>query len=607
MDLKKIIFDKKKYKYYKIAGVVIVVVLFLWFLVIYPFITFKGYENQVEKAARRYFELNDNQLPTGTRIKTLSVQELFDQAYLQDDFYVPLTKSPCSITESWVKVRREDGEYKYYTYLKCGVISSVVDHKGPEITLNGEEEITLDRGATYEELGVKSVVDNSDGKLNVDDVKIDASDVDMNTPGTYEVKYSINDSLNNKGEATRKVKVVSRLENVVKEDTGDSGVYSGNVTNNYMMFSGMLFRILGVDGDNVKIVAEQDVSNVNYDAIDKWLDYYYEHIPSDSRKYIVKNKYCNMTLTDENVASVTDCDSYTKEANVSILSATDLNKATAADGTNYLYPQSMSWIRNEKNENEAYTTRSFYYGTTTKYMSFNKNYNLGVRPVLTIKGDSLIVNGDGSFENPYSIGDFTKGKAKDKVNTRQSGEYISYSGMLWRIVDAQDDGTTKVIADATLSNNGVFVTARYDTDDEVNVYNPKQNGNVGYFINNNTTEYIDMDYFVNKEIEVPIYKKAIKYGNESSTKKYKVRLAAPDIYEMFTAADFHAQNTSSYWFINSSRRENTKAVMAEIGTVLYGDLYNYANYGVRPVGFLDKNCTIVRGDGSYNNPYIISK
>ncbi len=599
---------KKLIKYLKIAGVVIVVALFLWFLVIHPLLTFRGYEKDIENAAKRYFELNESELPTGARVKTLSVQELFDQAYLKDDFYVPLSKRPCSITESWVKVRREDGEYKYYTYLKCGVISSLVDHKGPEITLNGDEEITIDRGSEYEELGVKSVIDNSDGKMSVDDVTIDSSDVDTSTAGTYEVVYSATDSLNNKTEVVRKVRVVSRLENVVKEEAGDAGVYTGLNPNNYIYFSGMVFRIVGLDGDNVKIVAEQDVSNVNYDAIDEWLEYYYEHISSKSREYIVKSKYCDMKTTDENISSIRECDSYTKSINVSILSASDINQATDANGDNYLYPNSISWVRNEADDKNSYATRNYFFGTVNKFMSFDKNYNLGIRPVITIKGDTLVVSGDGSQSNPYSIGDFTRGRADDKVNTRQSGEYISYSGMLWRIIDPEEDGTTKVIADTTIySNNNSPITTYYETDDEAKIYNPKQNGNVGYFINNRIPEYLDMSYFVSHEIEVPIYKRAIKYGEESSTEKYEVRLSAPNIYEMFTATDFNSKMMKSYWFINSSQRENTKAVMAEIGTILYGDLYDYEAYGIRPVAYLDEDCVIVRGSGTFNDPYIISK
>ena len=50
--------DKKKMKkYLKLAIVIVVVVLFLWFLILNPLLTFKGYEKQVEDAAKRYFEI----------------------------------------------------------------------------------------------------------------------------------------------------------------------------------------------------------------------------------------------------------------------------------------------------------------------------------------------------------------------------------------------------------------------------------------------------------------------------------------------------------------------------------------------------------------------
>lgn len=597
--------NKKIVKYLKLAIVIAVIALFLWFLVINPLITFRGYEKDVENAAKRYFEINERELPTGTRIKTISVQELFNQSYLKEDFYVPLSKKPCSITESWVKVRKEDGEYKYYTYLKCGVIASLVDHNGPEITLNGNDEITIDQGEEYKEQGVKSVVDNSDGKMDIKEVEIDSSEVNTKETGTYEVKYTAKDSLNNKTEKIRKVKVVSRLENVVKKATNDTGTYTGINPNNYMYFSGMLFRIIGIDGNNVRIVAEQDVSNVNYDAIDEWLEYYYSHLTKESKKYIVASKYCDTTSTDDTIATTKEC-SNTDKKEISILSASDINKVGPVS-ENYLYPNSISWVKNSKNEKESYAVRNRFYNTNAQYMSFDKNYNFGVRPVITIKGDALVINGNGTQKNPYSIGDFSYGNTNDKINSRYTGEFISYSGMLWRIIETESDGTTKVIADTTVYNNGERVNTFYDTDAKAKIYNPNQSGNVGYFINNEATKYIDTKYFVNKEIEVPIYKNNIKYGEETTTKKYKVKLSAPNMYEIFSAFDFNSETMKSYWLINSSRAQYTKAVISDIGVVMYGILYDYDEYGVRPVGYLNKNCVIVRGEGTRDNPYVITK
>ena len=139
-------------------------------------------------AAKRYFEINSNELPTGKRIKTLSLSTLYSKSYLENDFYVPYTSNVCDQTDSWIKVRNNNsGEYEYLVYLDCGVLQSSIDHTGPEIKLNGSEEVTIGLGSKYKEEGVKSVVDNTDGKLDVKDVVIKGN-VDTSKVGTEEVE-----------------------------------------------------------------------------------------------------------------------------------------------------------------------------------------------------------------------------------------------------------------------------------------------------------------------------------------------------------------------------------------------------------------------------------
>ena len=305
--------NKKTIKYLKLLIVVIIAVLLLWFLVLKPLYNFNKYEQELESAARRYYDLNSTELPTGNRVATVSMQTLFHKAYIKEDFYIPYTKEPCDLKESWVKVAKVDGQYKYYTYLKCGALKSKVDSKGPDIKLNGSEEITIDLGEKYEELGVKSVVDNYDGKMETSKVTIDSSKVDTSKIGTYEVTYTAIDSLKNKTKTTRTIKVVSKLKNAVNKATQDTGYYTGLKANNYVRLSGMIFRIIGVEKDNVRVVAEEDVANVNYSGITTWLDdYYMNHINEYAKKLLVKNKYCNMKATEETL-NTTECTSYTDE------------------------------------------------------------------------------------------------------------------------------------------------------------------------------------------------------------------------------------------------------------------------------------------------------
>lgn len=593
---------KNKLRLIRLTITVVIVGLFVWFLVLSPYMTFKQNENEMVKAAKRYYEINLDKLPTGTRISTVTLQTLSRESYIDKDFYVPFSKEPCSITESWVKVKHTNSGYKYYAYLECGVLKSTTDHKGPTITLNGKDEITINKDEKYEELGVKKVVDNTDGKMDVKDVTIDSSKVDTSKIGTYKVTYTALDSFKNKTEKVRTVKVVQELEHTIKKDTNNTGVYTGAIENNYIRFSGNLFRIVSVENGNVKIVAAEDVSNVNYSGLDQWLEYYYDHLADSSKKYIVKTKYCNDKVTD---TTTKKCSSYTKEKGVYILSLEDVNNSTdSSTGESYLYSSTIVWLANTKTDKESWATRSVFFDTSDKYSSFSKNYNLGIRPLITIKGSNLITSGTGTENDPYQIDDMKTGKTDENLNTRYSGEYIEYSNMLWRIVEVEKSGAIKVISNSNVPIAGEKRIS-YDSSITNRIYNPNQKGNVGYAINQKVADTIDEKYFDKTEIEVPIYKKLAKYNKETTTKKYKVKFHAPDMYDLYTA-----QNNSllsGYWLLNSSQNQDVVYMISPIGAVYNTGVPDSNTAGIRVIGYLNKNCKIVSGKGTEERPYKIAK
>ena len=117
MDKKKIAFN------IKFIISLIIVGLFVWYLIISPMMKFHDNEKQMINAAKRYFEINSNELPTGKRIKTLSLSTLYSKSYMKDDLYVPYSNKVCNQTNSWVKVKKNaTGEYDYLVYLDCGIL-----------------------------------------------------------------------------------------------------------------------------------------------------------------------------------------------------------------------------------------------------------------------------------------------------------------------------------------------------------------------------------------------------------------------------------------------------------------------------------------------------
>lgn len=585
-----------------------IVVLFVWFLVIYPMITFHNNEKELENAAKRYYELNSNQLPIGERVKTLSLSVLYKGAYLKHDFKVPYTNKMCSVEKSWVKIKKVDGEYKYYVFLDCGILKSSIDHKGPDIKLNGSNKMTINVGSKYEEPGISSVVDDNEGKMKTEDVTI-KSNVDTSKIGTYQVTYTAYDSLLNKNVVTREVRVVKTIKGVVKKDLGSASNYVGSPDNNYVRLSNMLFRIYGLKNNNVVLVSNEDVSNVNHTKIEKWLDeVYYKHLTNESKKMIVKSKFCNMNI-DESSLNTTECNSYTTSRYVYIPSIVEVNKADSNEN-NFMKPLTMSWLANKKDEKNAYLTRNIFFGDDfgKSYLAYSATDNYGVRPMFLIKGNSLITDGNGTIDDPYVFNETPKAKKGELLNTRYSGEYFEIGNEIWRIIEISSDKATKAISVGTIfDSNGNRINTDSMSNSNSLIYNPNKKNNVGYFINNRISKSVDSAGFINHTIEVPIYKKKIIYGNENSMKKYNVKFSAPNMYDMFSAMskENHGSLSYSYWLTNSVEGTRYEAALTDIGVPINGEIGNYSQYGIRLVGYVNSNKVISSGKGTYMNPYVL--
>ena len=578
-----------------------------WFLVGSPLVTFHQNEKMVEAAAKNYYELNSRELPTGQRVQTISLKKLYYDKFLEKDIYVPFQRKNCSLDKSWVKVKRVNDEYQYYTYLDCGILKSSIDATGPDVRLNGDTTISLGVGEEYQELGVKSVVDSVDGKLKTSEVVIKGS-VDTSKIGTYEITYTALDSMDNKTTVTRTINVVQKLYQTIKKQLGDATNYVGRPDHNYIRLSNMLFRVYGVDENkNVIIVSGADVANVNYSKIEQWLDYYYKHLNGKTKKMIVPSKYCNMKVEEANVGTK-ECTSYTDNKKVYLPSIIEVNKAQG-DNENFMKPGTMSWVANAQSDNKAYLTRNVFffeeYGKS--FLAYDVNENYGIRPMMVIKGGTLIKDGDGSYINPYTFGDTKPAKVGSLINKRFTGEYVEISGILYRIIDVLDDGTVKVVSNSSIGTTIGDMLFTANADSNKITYNPTDKSSVAYSINNRVTDYIDTKYFVKHEIEVPIYKNKIIYGEEESIKKYNVLLSAPNMYEMFSAkATVYRDSTSlSYWMLNTSKGNRIGAAVFDIGVPVSGEIDQYDKFGVRVVGFLKKNVIVNKGKGTIESPYQI--
>ena len=613
MKKKKRGFDKKKIiRIIVLVVVIIAVLLLVWFLYLYPNRVFKENERMLSEAGERYYEINRNTLPSEEgRVISVSLRTLVKQEYLEG-LYEPYNNKSCDMDESNVKVVIGDnGSYEYYTYLKCGKYESDVDHEGPVITLNGDTTIRLNRGEEYTEQGVKSVRDDTDGDISIDNVRI-RGEVDTSTVGTYEIVYTVNDSLNNEGRVTRKVIVEESLSSVVKRATVDTNnYYKGDPLNNYVMFNNMIFRIVKVNDDNtVTIASDELLASVDYtndgrfagSSLDSWLnDYFYNLLEKKYQDLIVSSTWCDDVISSNNYMTL-ECTRNSDKRRVGILSIQDYNN-TLLNNLSFLDYAGIVWYANMGSDNNPWTLTSLY-DYPLKSEPMNQEYLFNVRPAVTLKKNTKVLDGDGTIDNPYILVENNSARRNTLVNERQVGEYISYSGYIWRIADITSDNTTEIIMTGVVTNNGEEVSIGYQNSGS-KVYNPNKEGNVGYQVINNITRYVSTDLFTRTEIEVPIYNNRVTYQGKHDTKKYNNIVTIPSTFDIFTSKGDNSSN-GGYWLIDSSREDNIKTVMNPVGTVSYTDVTDNTTSGVKLKGYLKDDVFISDGHGTLSDPYTIS-
>ena len=397
----------------------------------------------------------------------------------------------------------------------------------------------------------------------------------------------------------RTIKVVKKLSSIVKKDLGKSQNYVGNPENNYINFSNILFRIYGLDSDNNIIIATKDpISYVSYSKLNDWLDYFYDNLTDEAKKYVVETKFCNMKM-DNSTLDTTQCNSYTSKRKLYVPSIIDINRSSDINYVSFLKTDLVTLTANSSTDGKVYTNTPEYLTGSVKtiYTPNPTNYNYAVMPMLVLNKSILISDGDGSSSDPYILSDaVVRATGGSSLNTRYVGEYFIDNDILWRII-AIDGENVKAISYSALGRSDTLLRNESDT----YIYNPYEKYNYGYLINNMASDYINGDIFVAHEFDVPIYKKLPIFKGEVETAKYKVKFAPPNMFEMFST---FKSGLFPYWFINSSKDEYIASAANE-GIITNEKSLLYSSFGFRVVGYVNSKVVISSGAGTEVSPYKI--
>ena len=354
--------------------------------------------------------------------------------------------------------------------------------------------------------------------------------------------------LNNKNTSYSEILAEQVKERINKYEAvptliNDDGTYrfAAKAKNNYLEFMGYTWRIVKINNDNsITLITEEPIISLPYNdsQINDWLNEIFSKTIDNN--YLVNTISCN-----DDFSSI---DNYSCNKNVesliSLLSVEDYIKAGGVDS--YLNNNNHFWTTNSNNN---------------KIWHININGNIEendidiiheIRPVITLKSDTIVIEGNGTINKPYIILTHNPNNTNDLF----VGEYLKLNDSIWRVV-SKDNEKIKLVSEDYIKNDNVIYETKYSDYD--NIINDENS--LIYYLNN---EYYNKFKENNFIIEGEFYNGAISdtfnyqdaYSSSINLKIGLLSIAeifAYDLENVFTFSR-NAKNNSGIYIINNDKK-----------------------------------------------------
>ena len=419
------------------------------------------------------------------------------------------------------------------------------------------------------------------------------------------------------------------VDNLSSGDTYDDGTdtfITGEDPNNYIWYSGKLWRAVSVNNEakTTKLVTQWNISTTTYNPsnqtnfegsyMEDWLndttvDGFLGNL-RDYENFIVTDAKWDATLDATSLGSITRPNGTTTvTASVGLLNMYEYQSSNNGKTNGYLNnglswwtltPYSSSFVRNVN-----------YNGNADYYSPSDTN---GARPSINLKSSVKIVDGNGTVDNPYRLnGDNDTELSGTLLSSRYSGEYIKFGNEennLYRIVSHENSTGTKIVSTEPLKDSGTFKTINFGSNTTFSSTNT-----VGSFLNGDyLTNYVGSPYTDMIEDSTTWYLGTVGSGTSYKLAKYTdtdmsgyttttdAKVGLLRFGELMSGQFDRYGNNTSYWTLTPYSSSSVRRVN-DYGRASNGSPSN--KNGARPSMNLKSNVQIVNGDGTLNSPFEI--
>lgn len=374
-------------------------------------------------------------------------------------------------------------------------------------------------------------------------------------------------------------KIINNLkkENYLYND--NKYILKNLVENNYVSYSGILWRIVSVDDGKIKLVSDENVTVLpfgkNYDEsnVIKWLNSTFKSNLTQPDLFITEFDSCV-----NNVDKIEKSDCNNSKNYVSLLSMNDYIDAGA--NNSYLNNNTYFWL-SALNE-----SKPWYVFDNGGLKTDSNNHIYGVRPVIVLN-DIDYIYGNGTKSSPYIISN----EPVDTLSEIELGSYIDYSGYTWKVV-SKDETSVKVVLSTPLKLNDEEIKKIYSK--KYNYYNLNDSTGIAYYLNHtfyNTLK--DKKYLKKGDFYIG------KFDTYDLEELYNEKVNA--YVGLLTVGDIFVTQNIDMYLLSSVTDDNTIPVLNKNNSLFY----NFISYesGIKPVIYLDNKVEVKGGMGDENYPF----
>lgn len=386
---------------------------------------------------------------------------------------------------------------------------------------------------------------------------------------------------------------------LIYDDNTKTYTFKGKVDNNYLEYSGVLFRILSVNENNEVKAVSENILTILYgnlkngfekSNINTWLNKstinhsgIFENNLFDSDKLLINTTMCVDKIND--LTKIT-CNKKNTQNKIGILS---LNDYYISGGKESFLNISDTYFLNTLNSEGA----NYYVTSTGDIALDNTNKKaLGIRAVITISGSSEIISGDGSKEKPYNI----ETHDVKKISDVYIGNYVEYSNLTFKIID-RDNDKVKIAQSEVVKENDKVIFKKFGSD---NTYSLNKD-NVGYYLNNTYYKTLKNNKYIVKN-NWPTGQLNSETLNYVDT--YKTSLSAN--IGMLSLGDMFVDEVENIFLLSKGIGDTKMIDVISPEKNLFGDLVT-STYNLRPCLYLNSNLDIISGDGSEKSPFVVGE